>query len=326
MPPKLKIQQGGLEITTELSYGLALNSILRGATRILLRLKTQKCRDYPKLFNIIRKYPWKSFLKQETNEFITNSHRSRLQNTGKIANVAMDGLKAYFQANHIKTKDRNLNLPPQKIYLRLDEDNLSIALDTSGELLHKRSSLSFRGHASLRENYAALLLWLQLDPIQDYSKLSLYDPMCGTGTFIREAINAGSLVKRKFAYHNWNLSLEEHQLNDISVWNFKDYNACDIDPKLKRKVQDLNLKTKDFFKDQLHSDHILITNSPYGKRIKIQHSPAAYFKELIHKVQTNPHTKQFGVIIPQEQAKSLKGLQKKSFNQNGIKVTFVSNS
>jgi putative N6-adenine-specific DNA methylase len=65
----------------------------------------------------------------------------------------------------------------------LDAHHVTLYLDTSGEPLYKRGYRCERGEAPLKENLAAGILalagWNTEEP--------LYDPMCGSGTFVIEA-------------------------------------------------------------------------------------------------------------------------------------------
>ena len=65
----------------------------------------------------------------------------------------------------------------------LDTHHVTLYLDTSGEPLYKRGYRTERGEAPLKENLAAGILaltgWNTEEP--------LFDPMCGSGTFVIEA-------------------------------------------------------------------------------------------------------------------------------------------
>ena len=98
----LKVIEGGIEIECELYQGLHLNHYLKIATRILLRLKTQKCRDFPKLFKIIQKINWKLYTKRDDLEFKITAKESRLIHTGKMKKTCEDALIKYFNANSLE--------------------------------------------------------------------------------------------------------------------------------------------------------------------------------------------------------------------------------
>ena len=73
--------------------------------------------------------------------------------------------------------------PDVRIHAFLTRDEATFYLDTSGEPLFKRGWRIAAGDAPLRENLAAGILevtgWSSPAP--------LFDPMCGSGTFLVEA-------------------------------------------------------------------------------------------------------------------------------------------
>jgi len=319
----LKADKGGVELECSLECGLLLNKILKIPGRIMLRVKKQKCRDLPKLFNIIKKINWKEYLRQENMEIEVTAKKSRLIHTTKIENTVLDALKAYFMANKIPQKKILCGAKPQKIYIRLFEDNLSISLDTSGELLHIRELNNYRGLASIRETYASALL-LYLLGLKSYNKFTLLDPMCGSATFLYEAKNFFELNKRSFAFENWaNLSLAT-LIDQDNPWSFSQLQGIDINNQVIQKQENSTIKITegDLFKSQQNHNSIVILNPPYGKRIKIEGDLQVYFDSVVKHIQNGicPHA--FGIIIPSAFAKKLKPHKRLKFNQNGIKVDF----
>jgi putative N6-adenine-specific DNA methylase len=73
--------------------------------------------------------------------------------------------------------------PDVRVQAHLTATHVSIYLDTSGEALFKRGWRDEKGDAPLKENLAAGILaltgWQPMQP--------LFDPMCGSGTFLIEA-------------------------------------------------------------------------------------------------------------------------------------------
>jgi putative N6-adenine-specific DNA methylase len=91
----------------------------------------------------------------------------------------------------------------QQVLIRLVNNQCTISLDTSGELLHRRGYRLATAKAPLRETLACAVLtlcgWRPDQP--------LLDPFCGAGTF---AIEAARWVlgippgwDRSFAFHSW---------------------------------------------------------------------------------------------------------------------------
>jgi putative N6-adenine-specific DNA methylase len=323
---------GGVEIECEFEQGLLLNYLLKVPSKILLRIKGQKCRDLPKLYNIIKKINWKEYLQQENIEVKATSKESRLIHTTRITESVSKGLVDYFQANKlpVKTKELNKEYPPQKLFIRFNNDDLTISLDTSGELMHIREDRSYRGHASIRENMASALL-IKLLGLEKKENITLIDPMCGTGTFLFEALNFHKLNDREFSFNFWkgsnNFKPEAIKLN--SPWSFKKLIGHDIDNALIKINKGLNseiqFECKDLFThtNLPHSkETYVISNPPYGKRVKIEGNKNEFFKKIVESKIFKTNKGQSALIVPTPYENNLKGT-KFYFNQNGIKVALL---
>lgn len=326
------VDSGGILLESELEIGFGMNKVLKTPTRILLRLKSQKCKDYPKLFNIIKKYDWKKYLQQTHIDWICKASKSRLIHTGKMEKACQDGIKSYFNANKLPEKilEKTKHLPNQKIYIRIHEDELTISLDTTGELAHIRGDRSFRGHASIRETYAASLL-LELKETLDLKAetYNLIDPMCGTGTFLFEGLNFYSKNKRQYSFEHFKLAHWEY--TEVKNPNlFKNYIGLDQDDSIIQKNKEykstIEFQCKDLFEtedDNTIKNAIIIINPPYGKRVRIKNDKIDYFKKLIQSLKDNYSPKGIGIIIPRDFASAIKADHRLAFNQNGIKVEFL---
>ena len=94
----------------------------------------------------------------------------------------------------------NTHEPDMRIHAFLEESRFTLYLDTSGDALFKRGVRQYTNIAPLRENLAAGILhltgWKPGTP--------LLDPMCGSGTFLIEAVqmwlNIAPGISRHFAF------------------------------------------------------------------------------------------------------------------------------
>jgi len=89
-----------------------------------------------------------------------------------------------------------------RVYAYLDERHATLYLDTSGEALFKRGYRVADVEAPIRENLAAGILHL----IGWTPEVALYDPMCGSGTFLIEAAQMAMGIppgaRRRFGFYN----------------------------------------------------------------------------------------------------------------------------
>tara|TARA_Y100000780_G_scaffold155505_1_gene140208 strand:+ start:245940 stop:247031 length:1092 start_codon:yes stop_codon:yes gene_type:complete len=324
----LKTLQGGIEFTCPLELGLSLNTLLKTPTRILLRLKTKKCRDFPKLFKTIGQIPWRDYLVKEEVEWRITTKSSRIINTSKAEETCQRALQKFFQGQPLSKKvlEANKESSKQKVFLRFDKDELTMSLDTSGELLHIRGERRNRGKASLRESYASCLLMLLLSedklPIE-----KLVDPMCGTGSFLHEALEFFKPnTTRDFPYKRWPIVKSDKLISEMTEKVLvKSCYGFDLEPVAKTS-ENLLIETHDIFTSlpdknkTLVKGSYLICNPPYGKRVKIQGKKKAYFESLIKQIEKEFKPKLYGMIIPSDV--QIPFPIKIPFNNNGIKVNF----
>tara|TARA_B100001971_G_C18268036_1_gene596500 strand:- start:70550 stop:71629 length:1080 start_codon:yes stop_codon:yes gene_type:complete len=320
---KQTLIKGGIEIECDLAFGLALNKELKCVSRILLRLKEQKCRDFPKLFQIISKFNFHPYLVQESAQFQISTQKSRIINTKKAAQTCEDALRKYFKGQNLKTdiKERYLHAPKQTIYIRIINDELTLSIDTTGVSSHIRGTKDVQGHAPIRETYASSLLMAIYD--ESMNSKTLVDPMCGSGTFLLEANSFYQAQDREFIYERFPLM---HKLNNIEEpvdhkqKLFTNFLGLDRDESLLKERQDIDFQKADFFTDaiKLPENAIIMTNPPYGKRIKISEDRKDYFEKYINRLrEINPKGQSY-FIAPSEIPIKNKALFE--FNNNGIRV------
>ena len=73
--------------------------------------------------------------------------------------------------------------PDIRIQVRQHKGQVNVALDFSGDSLHRRGYRTGQGSAPLKENLAAALLMRANWPAMAKQGAALLDPMCGSGTF-----------------------------------------------------------------------------------------------------------------------------------------------
>lgn len=196
----VKAVPGGVEFSGELRQIYAANLWSRTAGRVLVRFAEFRCRDFPALFNRVSRLPWGRFVRPGTTlSFRAASHRSRLMHTGRMVEVLQEAAAKALGEN--ASADRSGS--EQLVLVRFEDDLCRISIDSSGELLHRRGYREEAAHAPMRETLAAgTLLRLGWD-----GTTGLYDPLCGSGTFLIEAALIATHrppgAGRPFAFMNW---------------------------------------------------------------------------------------------------------------------------
>ncbi|MEX0370990.1 MAG: class I SAM-dependent RNA methyltransferase [Tateyamaria sp.] len=173
------------------------NLELRGATRILLRIGSFMAFHLAQLDKRARKFPWCDYLRADVpvRVEVATSRRSKIYHAGaatkRIETALMEcaGLTVAPDA-------------PVVLKVRIDDNRVTISVDTSGDPLHKRGHKEAVGKAPMRETLAAMFLrqcgYDGLEPV--------FDPMCGSGTFVIEAAEMAAGLQagraRNFAFEH----------------------------------------------------------------------------------------------------------------------------
>ena len=121
------------------------------------------------------------------------------------------------------------NTPPQNLYINLLDDRCTVSLDLAGEELYKRGHQRFVNDAPLKETIAAAMLFeafeiLRLrathsaqDDTKSFPRITLIDPMAGSGTFSLEATYmASGLIPGKCR----DFALKHQPAFKEATWNY----------------------------------------------------------------------------------------------------------
>lgn len=195
----LTLCHGGLSFQGNLRDLYLANLWLRCASRVLVRLDHFKCRDFPTLYRKALRLPWGRFIKPgQAVKLRVTCHASRLNHSVRVAQTLEEAIQKVLGNQTIDE-----NQPAQTIFARLDEDQCSLSIDSSGELLHRRGYRIKATPAPLRETLAAgCLLQCSWD-----GERALCDPFCGSGTFAIEGALIAARIppgrQRDFAFMHW---------------------------------------------------------------------------------------------------------------------------
>lgn len=153
------------------------NLMLRGASRVLVRLWSFRALHLAQLDKRARRLPWDTVIAPGTGVRVEAvCRKSRIYHdraaAQRVAKAVVEGAGAQADPEH-----------GIRIMVRIEDDLCAIGLDTSGELLHKRGFKMAVAKAPMRETLAALFL-AQCGAGPDDPVI---DPMCGSGTFVIEA-------------------------------------------------------------------------------------------------------------------------------------------
>lgn len=174
------------------------NLVLRGASKVLVRVGEFRAHHLAQLDKQSRKFPWSEFLLpgHTVKVEVSTNKKSEIYHSGAAEDRIERAIHEEFGAEIASSLAETDIL----IKVRIARNLVIISLETSGTPLHKRGHKQALGKAPLRETIAAMTLracgYKRTEP--------LLDPMCGSGTYVIEAAEmAGNLMAgrgRSFAF------------------------------------------------------------------------------------------------------------------------------
>lgn len=186
---------GGVEMRGGRDTVMRANLWLRGAVRVLMRVGDFRAFHLAQLDKRARKFPWGEMLRRDVPVRVESvCRKSKIYHAGaatqRIETAIAESLGAPIGEGGVR------------VLVRIDDNLVTISVDTSGEPLHKRGFKEAVGKAPMRESLAALFLrgcgFDGGEPV--------LDPMCGSGTFPIEAAEiAAGLAPgraRRFAFED----------------------------------------------------------------------------------------------------------------------------
>lgn len=277
-----ELTQGGLSFDGGLFELYKMNYLSRTGNRVLVRIgQPFYARSVHELGQRSMNLPWNLWL--SNNSIIkvnATCTKSRLIHSGMVENVVISSIRKATKIG--STSIEQTSGPTVKIFVRVNHDLVTISIDSSGELLHKRGYRQQITKSPIKETLAAALImtsgWKAETP--------LIDPFCGSGTIPIEAALIGLSIppgyKRRFAFEDWP-NFDQKTFNKIKnenlpkprelfIYGFdRDMGAIEIS---KNNAKRADVEEFVTFKEQALSymapsygiGHI-ITNPPYGARI-----------------------------------------------------------
>ena len=266
------------------------NICLRTAERILLVVGEFEARTFDELFEGIRALPLEDYLPKNARFWVAkaSSVKSALFSPSDIQRIAKKAMAERLgKAYGLSWLPEDGPAYPFRIQLR--KDVVTLALDTTGDALHKRGYRVSPVIAPISETLAASLLLLT--PWR--RGRILVDPFCGSGTIPIEAAmlaaNVAPGLKRSFLSEKWEsvvptgvfARVREEANAAILPDAESDIQGYDIDERAVRFARDnakaagvlgaIHFQRRDV-RDLAHPKKygFLLTNPPYGERIEEQ--------------------------------------------------------
>jgi len=190
----------------DLGFVYKANLWLRTALRVLVTLEETKIRNEKELYKKVLALPWEDLFEVHKSIAIDATVFSRqFKNSLFVAQRTKDAIADRFrEKTNGQRPNVNTTQPDIRINIHLNQERLTISLDSSGESLHKRNYRQRVDRAPINEVLAAGLIALSgWDKKSDF-----VDPMCGSGTLLIEAAFMAynlppNVFRKSFCFRNW---------------------------------------------------------------------------------------------------------------------------
>ncbi len=176
------------------------NLTLRCAARVLVRVGEFRAFHLAQLDKRARKFPWADVLRADVPVRVetATSRKNKIYHAGAATQRIETAIAETLGAPVVQDAAE----AAVSVKVRIEDNLVTVSLDTSGEPLHRRGHKEAVNKAPMRENLAAAFLrqcgYDGREPV--------VDPMCGSGTFVIEAaeIAAGLMPgrTRRFAFED----------------------------------------------------------------------------------------------------------------------------
>jgi putative N6-adenine-specific DNA methylase len=233
------VEGGGVGFSGTMKTAYAANLSSRIASRVLWQLGSGGYRDEGDLYAQARAVAWeRHFDARQTLRVDVSASRSPLRSldfaTLTIKDAIVDRLRAKTGARPSIDRAR----PDVRVFAYLDERELVLYLDLSGEPLFKRGWRADKGEAPLKENLAAGLLMLAgWTP-----EVPLLDPFCGSGTI---AIEAALIAARRAPGLDRRFGFERLAGFDAAAWHaLKAQATAAIDDTARARIAGTDISTR----------------------------------------------------------------------------------
>ena len=290
---------GGVFFSGEWTVCYRANLESRLATRILWHIVKGPYAKEDDIYRLAVRQLWPNhFAVSSTMRVVTTAIKCPLKSLDYVTLRVKDAVCDRFREDLGERPNIETRNPDVSIHVFLTENECTLYLDTSGQPLWQRGFRKASVDAPLKENLAAGILkmtgWQPGTP--------LVDPMCGSGTFLLEAIQVAldraPGLDRTFSFERlrhfqaieWaNIrSAAEARVKPAERMEIRGY---DIDERAvratRRNLQEAgfgNLVTvdcADVLEVQPLTEHgIMVANPPYGERIGEQEELAAFYPQL----------------------------------------------
>jgi putative N6-adenine-specific DNA methylase len=272
-----------------------VNYTCRTALRILKPLFHFEILEQKDLYEKMYEFPWEDYL-DATHSLAIDAVISYtvFTNSQFVAQKSKDAIVDRLRDKLGSRPSVDLENPDLKINVHLFRDSCTVALDSSGQSLHRRGYRKSTGPAPINEVLAAGLVKLS----EWDMTVPFFDPMCGSGTLLIEAAMLARNMPAGFFREEWGFM--KWRDFDASLWDKvkNDYNGLISEMKVKMHGADRSDRAIDSARENLRFTSLydditlevrtfedskppfergfIVSNPPYDERLQIEDSLVFY--------------------------------------------------
>lgn len=275
-----------------------LNMFLRTGERVLIQLASFKATSFDELYDNTRAIAWQDYIvKNGFIHIVAKSHNSRLFALSSCQSIAKKAIVDKLQST-LHTQNLSETGSEYLVEVAIDNDIVTISLDTTGKSLHKRGYRDLSVDAPMKETLASAIILLS---VFNHDK-PFIDAFTGSGTFAIEgariALNIASGIDRDFLYNSWDNFDKKYydmaliEANDTMHLDRKlRINAFDIDKNAISIARHhaVNARVSDYIHFQQmdmrnissrFSYGVMFANPPYGERLMNEKQVITLYKDF----------------------------------------------
>ncbi|SFQ18853.1 putative N6-adenine-specific DNA methylase [Butyrivibrio proteoclasticus] len=295
-----EVSDGRISFAGDADAVCRANICLRTAERVLIKVGSFHAESFEDLYQGVKALAWEEFIPERGKFWVkkASSVKSKLFSPSDIQSIVkkaiVERMKQSYNTDWFKEDAEEY---PIRVFFMKDE--VTVALDTTGDSLHKRGYRKLESKAPIAENLAAALIMLT----PWHGDRILVDPFCGSGTIpIEAAMIAAHIapgINRHFTAEKWTNLIDPQNWDDVREEAKEeilpdietDIQGYDLDPEMveiarinakkagvdhlihfqARDIADLSHRKKYGF---------IITNPPYGERIGDQKELPSLYRTI----------------------------------------------
>lgn len=289
----------GLYFSVDKAALYRINYSSRLVTSVLAPIMTFDCHNTKYLYKTARSIPWTEVFDLDRTFMVkSNVSNSKIRHSQYAALLIKDAVVDTFMEQFARRPNVDRINPDVVFNLHISNNKATIYLDTSGGSLHRRGYRTDAVEAPMQETLAASIIRLSG---WDGSR-PIYDPMCGSGTLLCEALMHYCRIPSGFLRKSF--GFEYLPDFDDAIWK-------KVRKEADRDIRDLPggliggsdasqqaigyaranlgripggrralLKTQRFQDLKKLEDLVIVSNPPYGLRMSRGTDMAAFMKEF----------------------------------------------